>query len=484
MTTALTPTSGNVPGNGPPSAEFGAVADDVLIFEHMNEAFTLVGATGRRAGWVGIVGLDASDDGLVGRAWRRGVAVRMAGRGLSHVAGPYYARNAVAVPVGQGHVVVYGGNRSIDVGEAQLFELAAEEVDRAHGASAHKLLADELELVHALRALMAYQPMTVRDTVRHVAAVAGQALSCEVAVIRLEVDGEPVVEGIDLRSRAPLAKPDADGHLATIGLEARVEQAAPPEPDIFGLVVASHLTIPIAGEASGALALGHTVERARGFTTLCQRIGRAIADAAELLISQAHAREQLGAERDLLARLVRTDALTGGANRRAWDDAVAAFRSEPGHGDAYVLSCDLDGLKAVNDRFGHMVGDALIRGASNLLASSVRGGDLVARVGGDEFVVLLAAVDAKGARRIIARIRRAQRAWRVTEHGLTPQLSIGLAKVDDGDLERARAAADRSMYASKRRHAHSPSPSTLDGRRASDRRVGSLGERQGFRVRS
>jgi diguanylate cyclase (GGDEF)-like protein len=253
-------------------------------------------------------------------------------------------------------------------------------------------------------------------------------------------------------------------------LEPRIEQAAPPDPDIFGLPVASHLTLPIAGDVGGTLALGHTLARARGFTSLCQRIGRAIADAAELLISQAHAREQLAAERDLLARLVRTDALTGGGNRRAWDDMVAAWRSEAAHGAAFVLSCDLDGLKAANDRFGHAVGDALIRGASNLLTSSVRDGDLVARVGGDEFVVLLAPADAAGARRAVARVRRAQRASRVTEYGLAPQLSIGLAEVVDGDLEAARAAADRSMYASKRRRAHAQSQASV--RRTSDRRIG------------
>jgi diguanylate cyclase (GGDEF)-like protein len=274
--------------------------------------------------------------------------------------------------------------------------------------------------------------------------------------------------GLDLRSNAALANPDPGGHLATMSSEPRIEQAATPDPDIFGLPVASHLTLPIGGDEGGTMALGHTLDRARGFTSLCQRIGRAIADAAELLISQAHAREQLAAERDLLVRLTRTDALTGGPNRRAWDDEVAASHSRTGHRDAYVLSCDLDGLKDVNDRFGHAVGDALIRGASNLLTSSVRNSDLIARIGGDEFVVLLTPADAAAARRVVARVRRAQRAWRVTEYGLTPRLSIGLAQVVGGDLEAARAAADRSMYATKRRHTRGLSKSAPG--RAGDRR--------------
>lgn len=433
-----------------------SVADDTLVFQHTEAGFTLVSSRGHRAGWAGIVELSSVDEGLVGRAWRRGTAVRLAGRSMSHVAGPYYARYAAAVPVGQSHVVVFGGGRPILAPDSQLVRLAAREVDGSHGVSADKLLADELELVHAIRALMAYRPETVRDTVRHIATVAGQALSCEVAVVRVELEGTPLVEGLDLRSSLPLLHPDAGGYLAVAGAEPRIEQAAPPHPDIFGLPVASHLTLPFAGDVGGALALGHTIGRARGFTSLCQRIGRAIADAAELLISQARAREQLAAERDLLTQLVRVDPLTGGANRRAWDDEVAAWRAESTRPPAHVLSCDLDGLKVVNDQFGHAAGDALIRGASNLLRSSVRNGDLVARVGGDEFVVLLAA-DATTARRVVARVRRAQRAWRVTEHGLSPSMSIGLAEVADGDLEAALAAADQAMYANKRRRSRAPS---------------------------
>jgi diguanylate cyclase (GGDEF)-like protein len=451
-----------------PLEAFPSIDEDVLIFEHIDGGFALVGGSGRRAGWAGIVQLGPDDDGLVGRAWRRGTSEHLSGKQLIHVAGPYYARHATAVPVGQRHVVVFGGDRPNQSGANQLVQRAAAEVNRARYVSADKLLADELELVHALRTLMAYRPMTVRDTVRHIATVAGQALSCEVAVVRLEIDGRPVVEGLDLRTSSKLANPDASGHLASVGLEPRIEQAAPADPDLFGVAVASQLTLPIAGSVGGALALGHTVARARGFTSLCQRIGRAIADAADLLISQAHAREQLAAERDLLARLVRTDALTGGGNRRAWDDEVAAWRTGGKTNDAHVLSCDIDGLKAVNDRFGHAAGDALIRGASNLLRASVREGDLVARVGGDEFVVLLSPADATAASRVIARVRRAERAWRVTEHGLTPRLSIGHARIAlDGDLEAARTAADRAMYANKRRRAQTVSEAM--SRRVSDR---------------
>jgi diguanylate cyclase (GGDEF)-like protein len=426
---------------------------DVLVFESMDTGFALVGGQGRGAGWAGIVQLGPADEALVGRSWRRGTAERISGRRPLPVAGPYYARHAVAVPVGQRHVVVFGAARPITLRDTELVRLAAAAVDATtHGVSADKLLADELELVHALRVLMAYRPVSVRDTVRHVATVAAQALSCEVAVMRVQLDGQTLVEGIDLRSMSALDNPDAGEFLASLDgrMGPLIEQVAPRDPDIFGVDVASRLTLPLPGPGAGVLALGHSADRARGFTSLCQRIGRAIADAAELLISQAHTREQLAAERDLLARLVRTDPLTGGANRKAWDDEVAAWRADGGRRDsAYVLYCDLDGLKAVNDQFGHAAGDALIRAAADLLKSCVRQSDMVARVGGDEFAVLLTPADAQTAGRVVGRVRRAQRTWRVTEHGLIPQLSVGQGAVDDGDLESARSAADRHMYQDK-----------------------------------
>ena len=83
----------------------------------------------------------------------------------------------------------------------------------------------------------------------------------------------------------------------------------------------------------------------------------------------------------------------------------------------------------------------------------MRDTDLVARVGGDEFVALLRGADATAARRVVARIRNAERNWRVTEAGLTPHLSMGVAPVVNNDVVAAHAAADRRMYANKRSRA-------------------------------
>jgi diguanylate cyclase (GGDEF)-like protein len=436
------------------AAAAAAAPEDVLVFEQSEAGFSLVGGTGRGASWAGIVDI-ARDRSLVGRAWDAGVPLRLAGTRPSQVAGPYHAKHAVAVP---------GSHRAIDLRDTDVLRLAAAAVDRAKGVPADKLLADELELVHALRTLMAYRPENVRDTLRHIATVAAAALSCEVALIRVAGEGDPVTEAIGI---GPVAKGrlevGADPYLAACAEAGKpsVNQASHPNVDIFGIEVASYLTLPIGADpALGALALAHSIDRPRGFTSLCQRIGRAVADAAELLISQAAAREQLAAERDLLARISATDALTGVANRQAWNDEASRLATaEPIL--AYVISCDLDDLKAANDWYGHAAGDSLLRATARLLVTSIREGDLVARLGGDEFAVLLRDAGAEAARRVRARIRRAERGRRPTDDGLVPRLSVGLAEVVGNDIEAARHVADARMYADKRRRAAAGPPATL-----------------------
>ena len=464
--------------DAPPSDAAPSV-DDVLVFDHADGRFSLLGGAGRGASWAGLVDVSASEGSLVSDAWRRGTLVRSNAAGAVRIVGPYYARHAVAVPVGQSHVVVLGSARPIGLRDAEIVRLAATTVDRTRGVPADKLLADELELVHVLRALMAYRPENVRDTIRHVATVAANALSCELAVIHVEHGSEAITETVSIEGGP--AEPilaDALAMLGTVDVRVDVgrdtdgpvvEQVVEPTSSLFGIEVASQMTIPLGTDRPfGALALGHRVTHPRGFTSLCRRIGRAVGDAAELLITQAVARENLTAERDLFERISGTDALTGIANRRAWESAAAAF----GGADAHVISCDVDGLKLANDRFGHQAGDALIRATANLLGACVRETDLVARLGGDEFAVLLYDASPMEATRIRRRIRRAERRWRVTEHGLSPRLSLGMATVLDGDVTDALCRADAAMYAMKRRRARARALDDRGDRRR--RRAGSV----------
>jgi diguanylate cyclase (GGDEF)-like protein/PAS domain S-box-containing protein len=163
------------------------------------------------------------------------------------------------------------------------------------------------------------------------------------------------------------------------------------------------------------------------------------------------------AETERLNALALQDPLTGLANRLLLADrlAQAIVRTSRSYRMLAVLLCDLDGFKPVNDRHGHAAGDAVLREVAARIRTAVRPADTVARIGGDEFVVLcedledLQPPDAL-ARRIIEAVGEP-----FTVHGVQVRvgISVGMA-VGEGpglDADAMLAEADRNMYAQKRR---------------------------------
>ena len=308
---------------------------------------------------------------------------------------------------------------------------------------------------------MEYRPETVRDTAAHIATSAARSLSCEIAAtevrrhdewlqVRVDQDGEP---GITWEQLPP--SPSGEGPRQPL-----LEQEAASDGALGSDEIIARFSLPLGREGElGTLTLVHTSRQPRGFTLLCQRIGRALAEASSLLIEQALVREALSAERAQLMQLAETDALTGLGNRRAWEEALAREAARMGRipRRAAVLSADLDRLKLVNDRYGHAAGDMLIRRTAALLAQAARHSDLVCRVGGDEFGVLLADTDAIGARRFASRLRRLISVSAASEPELALQLSVGWAVApDDGDLPTAVRIADRRMYTNQARRRSLP----------------------------
>lgn len=151
----------------------------------------------------------------------------------------------------------------------------------------------------------------------------------------------------------------------------------------------------------------------------------------------------------------RTDRLTGLVRRHVWDDAVArevaSVRS--GGGTVAVAVLDLDHFKRVNDLHGHRVGDEVLRQVGWLLRNSTRDGDLPARLGGEEFGVLLPGADATGAAAYAERLRTSLSRLVIPVAGgaLGVRASVGVA-VGGGDVEAdaLREAADQALYRAKR----------------------------------
>jgi diguanylate cyclase (GGDEF)-like protein len=137
-------------------------------------------------------------------------------------------------------------------------------------------------------------------------------------------------------------------------------------------------------------------------------LGRIIPLLARLAAARAESSvAQAGAKR--WARLAETDPLTQLANRRAWDDALAAcFAESIGSQRPLCLALvDLDNFKAVNDEHGHTTGDAVLKAFADGLRSTIRREDLAARIGGDEFALLLPQLTPDRARAVLDRIRQA-----------------------------------------------------------------------------
>jgi diguanylate cyclase (GGDEF)-like protein len=110
--------------------------------------------------------------------------------------------------------------------------------------------------------------------------------------------------------------------------------------------------------------------------------------------------------RSQLASMVLTDSLTGCLNRRGFDQALAreVARSERAGSDMALLALDLDHFKDVNDTFGHLVGDEMLRALGALLIHTARAGDVVARIGGEEFAIILPDTSSAGAFQVASRL--------------------------------------------------------------------------------
>ena len=178
---------------------------------------------------------------------------------------------------------------------------------------------------------------------------------------------------------------------------------------------------------------------------------------AESLAELGEMHEQLSARATQLEWYSHRDALTELANRRYFDERLTreAERSRISGQAMSLLMIDLDDFKSVNDRFGHLIGDEVLRQSARLLESRTRRSDLCARLGGEEFAVMLTSDHDQEELVSVAEGLRAafeQFDWTAVAAGLKVTVSLGAAAVAEVDHDPLRLLdlADRRLYAAKR----------------------------------
>ena len=167
-----------------------------------------------------------------------------------------------------------------------------------------------------------------------------------------------------------------------------------------------------------------------------------------------HLARRVRSQNQTLAALSSIDGLSGLLNRTHWEGAVAAeFQRcrRIGHASALVM-LDIDHFKAINDRYGHPVGDAVIREVAWALRGAVRLHDVPGRYGGEEFGVVLPGTDVAGAEMLAERIRtRIESMVLEPKKGVHATVSLGVAAFDARDADQTDwiTRADRALYAAK-----------------------------------
>jgi diguanylate cyclase (GGDEF)-like protein len=240
--------------------------------------------------------------------------------------------------------------------------------------------------------------------------------------IDIDIDAEPSGVGVALRSRELVAVPHVQGSPM---VSKRYAAAT-------GMGSAAYVPLFDGDTSVGAIFAGwdRAGERVEGFR----------AQVLELLSAQAGPVLARHLEREELSVAVDQDPLTGIANRRMLDDAVAQVL--PGDG---LVMLDIDHFKRVNDNLGHAAGDAVLRDIGNCLRDAARETDIVGRLGGEEFLIVLPLAGRGGTDAFLARLRRE---WGRLNPFITFSTGSSVVSVGESPTTALRRA-DEALYAAK-----------------------------------
>jgi len=227
-------------------------------------------------------------------------------------------------------------------------------------------------------------------------------------------------------------------------VQTNVDQAS--DYDVFFEDAGSRMCIPLIsfGQTLGVLVLDSMSPDA--FAALDRQTLESVADICATAIQNAQHVERV-------RQLAYIDGLTGIFNRRYFEHRIAEEMERARRFDAgmAVIMVDIDQFKSLNDEFGHLLGDEVLRQVSSIFSQQLRKMDVVCRYGGEEFAILISQTNAEQALRVAEKLRRVVETWQFPGVPRAVTISVGAAMFPEhGDSRDALVrAADAGLYAAK-----------------------------------
>ncbi len=228
------------------------------------------------------------------------------------------------------------------------------------------------------------------------------------------------------------------------------EAARPPQSQITGYIVVEISRAALSARKREMLQI--TLAIMLGGLLLASWLSLRIS--ASVLTSLDASTKALRSQKESAEMLARTDMLTGLANRRAFDEAVQLEiqRAQRYATPLTLVMTDLDYFKAINDQYGHHVGDRVLQHFAIILSESVRNVDLVGRWGGEEFAILMPGTDLEKAIQVAERMRVtvADAPWiEGLACGYTASFGVAAFRPDTPTMDSLLGRADAALYAAK-----------------------------------
>ena len=291
------------------------------------------------------------------------------------------------------------------------------------------------------------------EVLTRVLEAAGATPGADAALVTIAGGGpanKPIVATLGLSTeeaeRQAIAGPPDGRQVRSVAISYDYPEAPNGDIDSVGAEpIRAGLAVPLPGEAStiGMLTV-FTRSPSRSFSRDDRRDLEELAERAGPAIENARRFREARQLADL-------DALTGLHNRRYFHDTLAreVARAHRYKRQLSLIIFDLDDFKAINDRIGHLAGDAVLADASDVISSVVRSADIACRVGGDEFAVILPESGMHEAEQLYARLQHALEQRPLGEAGHI-RLSAGVAELGKDDDSRAFfERADDALYGAK-----------------------------------